>query len=281
MSNLLILILVALFPNTVNDLSTQTYILDSDFLSEQISVKVITPTDYTSENEYPLLYLLHGYSADYTQWSQIIDLQQIADEYGFIMVTPDGFKSFYMNSLVSETSQYESFFFYDLVPFVHDQYNIDNGQIFISGLSMGGFGALSLMLARPGFFAAVGSTSGAVEFEYPFWYEISQQFFENSGLADDLESILGSHKDQPGNWKKHSLTNRIDDFNENPVPVFLDIGTEDPLYEMNVKLFENLRAKKIPVHFLIKPGGHDHDYWSRSVYFHLNLYRKLLDDELE
>lgn len=277
MPNLSFLILITLLHNTSTETPAQIHILHSEFLPAPVSVNVITPADYTHEQTYPLLYLLHGYSEDFTQWSQITDLQKVADEYGFIIANPDGFRSFYMNSLSHTSSQYESFFFEDLVPFLHNEYNINNEQIFISGLSMGGFGALHLMLANSGYFTAVGSTSGAVEFEYPFWREISHQFLGDSRLANDLELILGSHKTQPNKWKIYSLTNRTNEFSKNSVPLFLDVGTEDPLYEMNVRLSKRLREQGVPVHFLTKPGGHDNNYWSHSIYYHLNFYKNIVN----
>ncbi|MCC5906818.1 MAG: hypothetical protein JJU13_11450 [Balneolaceae bacterium] len=276
MPDILIMILPALLYVEETDTSTQT--LESEYLPDPVSVNVITPKDYIHEQSYPLLYLLHGFNSNFNQWSQITDLQKVADEYDVIIANPDGFRSFYMNSPVNESSRYESFFFENLVPFLHLQYSINSDQIFISELSMGGFGALHLMLSRPDYFAVAGSTSGAVEFEYPFWNVISHQFLGNSRLADVLESILGSHKKQSGNWKDHSLINPINEFSKHSVPIFLDVGTGDPLYEMNRKLFEHFREKETPVHFLAKPGGHDHDYWNRSVYFHLNFYRKIMDN---
>lgn len=257
-------------------ISEQEYVLQSRFIPGEVFVEVVIPADYNPEKTYPLLYLLHGYSSDFKQWGDIVDLQEIADEYKFIIVSPDGFSTFFMNSPVHETSQYESFFFEDLVPFIHDRFSVDHSGIFISGLSMGGYGALNLMLARPDYFTAAGSTSGAVEFSYGFWSEISVQYLGNNRLADDLELILGSHSENSDNWSGQSLTSRIVEFKEASKPIFLDTGTEDPLYDINLKLMSNLREQQVPVYFMTQPGGHDSMYWSQSIWQHLDFFQQYL-----
>lgn len=255
----------------------QQYNLESRFMPEPVTVEIVIPEHYNPQNNYPLLYLLHGYSSDYSQWSEISNLQKISDDYGFIIVSPDGFRSFFMNSPVNELSQYESFFFEDLTPFIHDRVSVDSSGVFISGLSMGGFGALNLLLSRPGYFAGAGSTSGAVEFNYLFWKQISLQYLGNSMLADDLELILGSSAEHEENWAKHSLTNRAKDFKEISAPFFIDVGTEDPLFNAHLKLIANLREHQVPVQFFTKPGGHESVYWKDSIHYHLNFFQKIVD----
>ncbi|WP_225321422.1 alpha/beta hydrolase-fold protein [Rhizosphaericola mali] len=72
------------------------------------------------------------------------DLQKLADQYEMIIVTPDGFDSFYTNSVSNKKMQWESFFFQDLVPKIHELFSINNKNIFITGSSSGGYGALRL-----------------------------------------------------------------------------------------------------------------------------------------
>ena len=110
---------------------------------------VFKPQNYTQKDKLPLLFLLHGYSGNYKQWHSIMDAQKYADDYGFIIVCPDGlFSSWYVNSPVKSNMQFESFFFDELYTDIKVKYKVDASNVFISGLSMGGHGALYLFIRR-------------------------------------------------------------------------------------------------------------------------------------
>ncbi len=118
-------------------------VINSSYLKTNDSLFIYKPLSYSNANSYPLLYLLHGHSANYKSWSKLADLQALSDQYGMIIICPDGLKkSWYINSPQRDSSQYESFFFKELVPFIHNSYKINLAEIFITGASMGGYGAL-------------------------------------------------------------------------------------------------------------------------------------------
>ena len=62
-------------------------------MEKRIPVVVITPKTYEDdgniEKEYPVVYLLHGYSGDQNQWKKITNLPAIADKYDVLLVCPD------------------------------------------------------------------------------------------------------------------------------------------------------------------------------------------------
>ncbi len=109
----------------------EKWVLKSEYLAKPDTVLVFKPKNYVKEKKFPLVYLLHGYSQNYKQWSQTSDLQKLADQYGFIIITPDGFTSFYINSPIQKKSRYEDFFFKKLVPKVHQSFTIDERNVFI------------------------------------------------------------------------------------------------------------------------------------------------------
>ena len=125
---------------------------------------VFKPKNYQQKEKLPVIFLLHGYSGNYKQWHNIMDAQKYADEYGFIIVCPDGlFSSWYINSPVKKDWQYENFFFQELYPDIQKKYKADPNKVFISGLSMGGHGALYLFIQHQELFAGAGSTSGGIK----------------------------------------------------------------------------------------------------------------------
>ena len=140
----------------------KVFSIKSDKLERKVPVFVQKPANYQSSKSYPLVFMLHGYSENYEQWSKTTDLKKLATDYQMILVCPEGFVNYYLNSPNLKTFQYEDFFFKELVPKIEEKYNIDNKNIFITGLSMGGYGALSLFINHSDFFNTAASTSGAL-----------------------------------------------------------------------------------------------------------------------
>ncbi|MDZ7742183.1 MAG: alpha/beta hydrolase-fold protein [Bacteroidota bacterium] len=149
-------------------IAQQQQVFHSKYLNRPDTVWTFTPATYSeaSQQEYPLLYLLHGWGGNFRHWDLMIDCQEYADRYGFVIVCPDGlYDSWYINSPVQGENQFEDFFFKDLFPFVIDHYRVDADEVFISGLSMGGHGALYLMAKHPEKFTSAGSLSGLLKFQ--------------------------------------------------------------------------------------------------------------------
>ena len=119
-------------------------------------------------------------TATYRQWNTIINVQKYADAYGFIIVCPDGLKdSWYINSPRKQMSKFEDFFFKDSYPTIKKKYRVEDEQIFITGICLGGNGALNLFSKRPEFFRAAGSLGG-----------VSDLSVESANAS--LQNILGS-----------------------------------------------------------------------------------------
>lgn len=249
-----ILLLILLFFTT--SCSQQKLGIKSVHVPDVNTIYVFTPNNYDGQKSYPLLYLLHGWSGNYEQWNGIVDLQKIANENQFIIVCPDGYyDSWYVNSPLKKNSQYEKFFFNDLVKRIHTSFNIDTPYIFISGLSMGGFGAISLFLSRPDYFYSAGSTSGVLDIV---------PFAGKWGMDK-----LFSKED----YKKFSPINRLDDVRLKTKLMIIDCGVDDFGFEVNKLFFEKAAALKIPITFLAQPGAHTKEYWKNSITYHVKFFR--------
>lgn len=243
-------------------------------MHRQVPVEIYTPTDYKLSQPIPLVYLLHGYSENYTQWGKITDCQQLADTYHMLIVCPEGFTSFYLNSNVDSTSQYEKFFFEELKNKIHQSYCIDMNNIFISGLSMGGYGALRLFILHPEYFNTAGCTSGAVDMDYTLFHPISLKFWGNARMTDDLKKVLGP----PDHWRQSSITTLLSQLTNFKREFIFDCGTEDPLYNSAINLKKYLAEHEIPATFFSGPGTHDWDYWKKSIVHHFVFFSQHLKD---
>lgn len=263
--------MIGLF-TTISIQAQEKWILKSEYLSKPDTVLVFKPKIYKETAKYPLVYLLHGYSENYKQWSQTTDLQKLADEYGFMIVTPDGFTSYYINSPINEGSRYEDFFFKELVPKVHQSFSIDKKNIFISGLSMGGYGALRYFILHPDYFNTAGSTSGALEIDYPNFKKVSQRFWQTNRMTDDLIKNLGNPTKE--DWNKYSISTLLKQNPNFKNPFIFDCGTDDILYPNSENLKTLTDSLEIPTTFISQPGNHNAEYWNKSIEQHFVYFKQ-------
>ncbi len=90
------------------------------------------------------------------------------------LILPDAFTrlggSQYVNS--GATGRYEDYVIDEILPACESAFGIDSGAWSVAGKSSGGFGALHLVMQRPGRFRAAASVSGDCDFELCFGGEI-------------------------------------------------------------------------------------------------------------
>jgi len=225
---------------------------------------VFVPKKSKQKEPLPVLFLLHGYSGNYKQWDKIMDAQKYADEYNFIIVCPDGlFSSWYLNSPVKKDWQFETFFFDELYPDIQKKYNVDTKNVFISGLSMGGHGALYLFLKNPNLFTSAGSTSGGVKLS---------DSFGKFGVAE----LLGNPPADNELWKKYSVYDNIALLKGNKKPFLFDCGADDFFYVANNELKQKCDLLKLNATYISQPGAHNNAYWKKSIKQQFEFFKKQL-----
>jgi S-formylglutathione hydrolase FrmB len=231
----------------------EMHILSSKILPANDTVWVFKPAKYDAEKNYSIVYLLHGWSGNYKQWNDIAQLQKYADLYNFVIVCPDGFyDSWYLNSPFQSNWQYKTYFIDELIPYIDAKYKRTNSLVFISGLSMGGHGAINLFIEKQEYFAAAGSTSGALD-------------LEARKVNLGLQRLLGKYENNALAWKENSAYANLDKLKDLTKPIFIDCGVADGFFEMNKKFVEKAMTLKIPVYFQYSPGAHNYDYWRQSI----------------
>ena len=235
-----------------------TLSVKSKFLNSIENVVVISP-EISKEKSCPTVYLLNGHTGNHLSWMNIRqDLPELADKYGIIFVMPDGKNSWYWDSPVDSTMRMESFITMDLIPIIDSKYNtIPNPEKrAISGLSMGGHGAMWLALRHPELWKNVGSTSGGLDI---------RPFPENW----DMKYRLGDKNENEELWDNHTVINLIPDVTKDYYNIIIDCGTEDFFFEVNNAAHDSLLEHSIKHDYIVRPGGHTIDYWSNSILYHL------------
>ncbi|TDE14593.1 alpha/beta hydrolase [Dyadobacter psychrotolerans] len=246
-------------------LSLQAAIVDtvetySASMKMKIKAVVIRPDNYESQSPMPVVYLLHGYSDSYNGWIKKANgFQKAADLYNMIIVCPDGgFSSWYWDSPVDDNFKYETYVSSELVSFVDSKYKTikDRKGRAITGLSMGGHGALYLAFKHQDVFGAAGSMSGGVDI---------RPFPNNWNMA----KRLGKYSEEPDRWEKNTVINLLHLLTPNSISLIIDCGTEDFFFKVNENLHQELLYRNIPHDYLTRPGGHNWPYWTNAVQFQL------------
>ncbi|TDX00307.1 alpha/beta hydrolase [Dinghuibacter silviterrae] len=239
----------------------------SPSMHKTVRTVVITPSGYEKGKNYPVVYLLHGYSGNYADYIRNIPgIASDADTYGLIIVCPDGrYNSWYFDSPVDSSARYETFVSTELVQWVDGHYATvrDRSGRAIAGLSMGGHGALFLSFRHQDIFGAAGSMSGGVDL---------RPFPDNW----DLAAQLGPYAQNPDRWENHSVINLVYLLHPKtqPLALIIDCGTEDFFYTVNMNLHHLLLERNIPHDFITRPGAHNWNYWSNSVRYQLLFFHR-------
>jgi len=235
-------------------------------MKKEIPAVVITPQNYSSSKKYPVVYMLHGYGGSYkNSWAKNYPgVERWADAFDMILVVPEGgFSSWYFDSPIDPESQFETFISKELVSYIDRNFSTvqsPKGRA-ITGLSMGGHGALYLSFRHQDIFGAAGSTSGGVDIR-PF------------PLNWDMAKRLGSYAEYPENWEKNTVINMVHLLTPNSLALIFDCGTEDFFYEANKKFHEKLMYRNIPHEFISRPGAHNSEYWDNAIDSHLMFFHK-------
>jgi putative tributyrin esterase len=129
---------------------------------------------------------------------------------------------------------------------------------FLTGLSMGGFGALRITGKHPTRFQAASGHSSATEASQ--FLRFSNQIQTHWSNAPFDQSVLEALKQGAGQLP----------------PVRFDCGTEDLLLEANRELHCGLQAAGVPHEYSEFPGGHTWDYWERHLEDSLRFFAKHL-----
>lgn len=243
-----------------------TLLIHSASMNKEVQVIVIVPDAALGSGAMasPTLYLLHGFGGRAITWPSLKpELPQIADEKGMIFVCPDGKNSWYWDSPKDATYRYETFVSLELVSYIDKHYATvahRKGRA-ITGLSMGGHGALWNAFRHKEVFGAAGSTSGGVDIRpFPTNWEMAKQ--------------LGEYADNKQVWEEHTVINQVEKLANGDLALIIDCGMSDFFLEVNLKLNEQLLARKIDHDFIIRPGGHTGTYWNNSIDYQILFFDK-------
>lgn len=243
--------------------------LVSKLMGRDISYRVVLPGGYSSEKNtsarYPVVYLLHGLTGHYDNWTDRTKLADYLLSYNMIIVTPEGDNGWYTDSLTKPTDKYESYIIQELIPEIDKKFRTlaNRPNRAIAGLSMGGFGALKFGVKYPDMFVLAGSFSGAL---FASSYRTPDDL-PPGAIRTSLIDIFGA-VDSPTK-KSNDLFALVREASPEKIKampfLYVDCGTEDFLFQNNRDFIALLTEKKIPHEYRQLPGVHDWKYWDKQV----------------
>ena len=259
--------------------------LYSAVLGSSVKYNVYLPNGFDgSAKQYPVIYLLHGLSDDYTAWQYKGNMQLVVDELigsgecrEVVIVMPNaGNKDTHnvWNGYFNMPGwNYEDFFFTEFIPAVESRYRIagDKGHRAVMGLSMGGGGSVVYSQRHPDMFSSC---------------------YAMSAWLDNREGRVGSKKTKVGDKLdlvcrsvcEHSAIDFLENADEatkeklRTVKWFVDCGDDDFLLDLSVRFHMLMKESGIKSELRVRNGVHNWEYWHIALRLSLPFASRNFDE---
>ena len=260
----------------------EDFTLDSKLMARQMPYRVILPVNYKNSNEktsYPVVYLLHGLTGHFDNWSERTKIAEYSEKYNYIIVMPEGENGWYTDSATIANDRYESYIVQELIPEIDKKFRTaaDRKHRIIGGLSMGGYGSIKFGLKYAEMFSLVGSFSGALG--AAGWTESAFAKMNVRGaIADSIKSVYGA--DDSKTRMENDIFRVVREMSPEKIKtlpfIYQSCGTEDFLIQSNQEFARLLFERKIPHEFRQLPGGHTWAFWDEQVKEFLEVSEKFI-----
>lgn len=248
--------------------------LASSLMGREMPYRVIMPVEkaVAKGERYAVLYLLHGLTGHFNNWTDLTKLSNYASAYKLIIVTPEGGNGWYTDSVSNDKEKWESYIVHELIPEVDKKFRTlpTRDKRAIAGLSMGGFGSLKFGLKYPDKFVLAGSFSGALGAA-----QITEKTVSGA-IGKTIDGIFGPVESETRKSNDlFAIVRSLTPETMKSIPfIYLDCGTEDFLFQNNREFVNLLVEKKVPHEYRQLPGVHDWKYWDKQVQEFLQLADK-------
>lgn len=248
--------------------------LKSNILKRPVHYCVYIPSGYDtavkkkSARRYPILYFLHGLGDNEQTlfnsggWTLIDDLRNRRQLGDFLIVAPEGGRSFYVNS-VDGAVRYGDFFLQEFMPQIEHKYHIrGKPDRAISGISMGGYGALRFAFAHPELFSAVSAQSAALMTESPQQLDVAAR--SGVPMLNVLAPVFGMPIDAR-HWNENSPFSlaKKNEAALQKMAIYFNCGQDDNYgFEKGAAvLHDELTKEHVKHEYHLYPGDHSITYF--------------------
>lgn len=287
---LFLLLMVSILPPAAQAQSRiDCNVLHSRILGQTVHYCVLLPPGYDADaakpRHYPVLYFLHGLGEDERTlfdtggWNLIEDLRQQHKIGDFLIVSPEGRRSFYVNS-ADEKVRYSDFFLQEFMPHVERQYGVRAGRQnrAVSGVSMGGYGALRLAFAHPELFSSVSAQSAALMTDSP--QELDAAMRSGTSVGRLLGPVFGDPINV-AHWRENSpfVLAKQHEAGLRKLAIYFNCGQKDEYgFEKGAQaLHRQLQAEGIQHEYHLYPGDHSLMYFVAHMGETLEFHSRVFD----
>ena len=211
------------------------------------------------------LYLLHGFSGSTIDWFAGSLTQELSMKYNLAIVMPSGENSFYLNAKGTGRA-YQTFVGEDLVNYVSKTFGLskEKEDVYIGGLSMGGFGAIHTALAYPEQFGHTFGLSSAlivnnIKGMEPGTTDPIADYDYYVGAFGDLNQLEESENNP------EYLVKKLKKEGKELPSIFMACGTEDFLIRENHEFRDFLEAEGVNFSYKESTGIHDWKFWNEYL----------------
>ncbi|MGI9036943.1 MAG: alpha/beta hydrolase [Pyrinomonadaceae bacterium] len=267
---------------TGNAVLVSDYKLNSKLTAREMPYRVMLPKNYESDKQtrFPVIYLLHGLTGHFDNWSDKTKLAEYLAPYNFIVVMPEGDNGWFTDSATVPNDKYESYITQELIPEIDKNFRTvaDRRHRAIAGLSMGGYGSLKFGLKHPEMFVLAGSFSGALG--AAGWTDAMFAKMNLKGeIPDSIRSVFGA--DDSPTRRENDIFQMVKNITPEQVKtlpfIYQSCGTEDFLIQNNHDFLNLLDGQKIPHEYQETPGIHNWVFWDAQIQEFLRLGDKILN----
>jgi S-formylglutathione hydrolase FrmB len=249
--------------------------LNSQILKQAVHYCVYLPEGYDAAAKnfgaarYPVLYFLHGLGDNERTlfnsggWTLLDEMRHKHEIGNFLIVAPEGRRSFYINS-ANGSFRYSDFFLREFISHIEGKYRAgaSREKRAVSGISMGGYGALRFAFARSDLFSAVSAQSAALINESPA--ELDAASHAGAPLGKVLSAVFGDPIDV-AHWKANSsfLLAKKNAAGLRKMAIYFNCGQDDNYgFEKGAAVLHNELVKEGVKHdYRPYPGDHSISYF--------------------
>jgi Predicted esterase len=259
--------------------------IPSKILARRVPYCIVLPPAFDADQSrrFPILYFLHGLGDNEQSfvhtgaWNLLEDMREKGEVKDFLIATPEAGSTFYINSKDGK-ERYEDFLLQEFFPYIEKHYRVAPGRRnrAISGISMGGYGALHLAFRHPELFSSVSAHSAALIDKLPNFLGARSPQSPRSRV---LGGVFGDPPD-PSFWEQNSPIALARKANLAGLQIYFDCGDQDDFgFESGATALDKvLTSRRIPHEFHIYPGRHDAAYFAEhlpaSLAFHSRLFAR-------
>ncbi|MDO4563192.1 MAG: alpha/beta hydrolase family protein [Clostridia bacterium] len=235
-------------------------------LEKNTMLNVILPDVREAGVKIRALYLLHGYTDDYSAWMTYTSIGRYVRDENIAVIMPDAQKSFYADMYYGDN--YYTYISKELPHWCEAQFNIscDRNERYIAGLSMGGYGALKIGLSNIDSYRAIGAFSPACNVKN---IQQSHELLHTAIMGPGVDSV-GSDADL------YKLCENAENAGKMPLEIYHWCGSDDFMIEDNREFAAYMRNKSFCNYtFCETDGDHSWVYWDREVEKFIGIIKKL------